>query len=312
MNFQNLTVIEKPIFYLDLAFGRAKKRAELVRDKIKGSSKSRINKSKDIELAKIDIIRNVLVDRLDQILTSYPSFDQLPEFYKGLVKCTLDYAQVKKSLGAINWCSKKVNDFYIMYKKKIAKCEDLNKINQYRREYYGRISSAIDQIGKELRELENARKTMKGFPAVKTEKNTIVIIGFPNVGKTTLLYKLTGSKPEINDYPFTTRNINVGNFKDSQLLDTPGTLNRFNKMNNIERQAHLAMKHVAHKIIYIFDLTESYPIKDQIELYNNLKEFGKPVIIFLSKVDLLQKEQVAEFKKKFKAIDDVKKLKELI
>ena len=95
----------------------------------------------------------------------------------------------------------------------------------------------------------------------------------------------------------------IGYIENIQLLDTPGTLNRFNKMNDIEQQAYLVMKLVAEKIIYIFDLTEPYPLKDQIKLYERIKELGKPVIIYLSKTDILDKKKVNEFKKKYEAVD---------
>jgi GTP1/Obg family GTP-binding protein len=82
-------------------------------------------------------------------------------------------------------------------------------------------------------------------------------------------------------------------------------------MNKIEQEAYLALKYVADKIIYIFDLTEPYPIEDQIKLYNRLKELNKPIIIYLSKTDILEKEKIEEFSKKFKVVD-LEELKKII
>lgn len=309
MNFQNLTAIETPDTYLDIAFGKAKKTVERIREKIKINEKvndPRLDKSKKIEMERISAIRNILYDRLNEIIKSYPNIDRLPEFYKQLVKCTLDYPALKKSLGAVNWASNKVCDFFRFYQSKITKTKDLEKVNSYRREFYGRISSVLKKIKEELAYLEECRKIMKGYPAVKTSVPTAAVMGFPNVGKTTLLYKLTGSKPEINSYAFTTRRINISYIiekeKKIQILDTPGTLNRFEKMNNIEQQAYLALKHCSQLIVYVFDITEPFPIKDQESLLRNLKEFKKEIIIYLSKADILEKEKVNEFKKKHKDI----------
>lgn len=131
---------------------------------------------------------------------------------------------------------------------------------------------------------------------------TVAIAGFPNVGKTTLLSKITSSTPEINSYAFTTKGLNLGYAKMKnlkiQFIDTPGTLNRLNKMNSIEKQAHLAMKYVTDIIIYIFDLTESYPLADQEKLFKRIKEYDLPEIIYLSKTDLLDKDTIGSFKKK--------------
>ena len=314
MNFQDLVKVEIPDFYLDVAFRRTKEKARLIRgSQLKGT---RMDKSRYIETRKIELIKDTLVNSLIKIVKSFPSIDQLPEFYLELVKCTIDYAMLKKSLGAVNWAIKRVDEFFKIYSSKINKCSDLQKINQYRREFYGRISSFIKQIKKELAFLEESRKIMKGFPAIKTSIPTIVIAGFPNIGKTTLLYKLTGSKPEINSYAFTTKGINVSYYKNEnkkiQLLDTPGTLDRFNKMNYIEKQAYLAITLLAEKIIYIFDLTEPYPIESQLKLYKSLTKLGKPVVCFLSKTDVIDKKIVEEFAKKHKCITDIKKLEKEI
>ena len=152
---------------------------------------------------------------------------------------------------------------------------------------------------------------------VKTKLPTIAIAGFPNVGKSTLLGKISSSKPEVAAYPFTTKGIMIGYFKkDSkkiQILDTPGTLNRLDKMNMIEKQAWLALKLVAKKIIYIFDLTEPFPLDLQEELYTKIKQLQKPVMIYLSKTDILEKEKVNKFKQKYRtAITDLEELKKII
>lgn len=318
MNFQDLTKIETADFYLDLAFRKAKKTVEKVRakTKIRAGKDARLEKSKRIETERISTIRNILYDRLNEILTSFPSINSLPIFYQELVKCTLDYVALKKSLGAINWVAKKVNDFFRIYQSKITKTRDLEKINALRREFYGRVSSVVNRIKEELAYLEEARRVMKDFPAVKTSVKTAAVMGFPNVGKTTLLYKLTGSKPEINTYAFTTKNINISYIKTKdkkiQILDTPGTLNRFNKMNDIEKQAYLALKHCADLIVYVFDLTEPFPLKDQESLLKELRKFEKKILIYLSKTDILEKEKVEEFKKKYKVIIDASELKKVL
>ena len=146
---------------------------------------------------------------------------------------------------------------------------------------------------------------MRNFPAIKTKIKTICITGFPNVGKSTLLKKITGSNVEIQPYAFTTKKLLLGYIdKKIQLIDTPGTLNRYNRMNSIEKQAYLAIKHLAHKVIYVFDLTETcgYEIEQQIKLYKRLKEEfeEKEIIIYLSKTDILKREQVELFSKYFK------------
>jgi GTP1/Obg family GTP-binding protein len=71
-------------------------------------------------------------------------------------------------------------------------------------------------------------------------------------------------------------------------------------MNPIEKQAYLAMKHVSNLIIYVFDLTLTYPIKDQVKLYKRVLDFGLPMIVYFSKNDLIDEKEILDFSKKYK------------
>lgn len=285
MNFQGLGEIRDFQFYLDVAFNAGSKAAQHERDNTKNND--RLNKSKDIELARIKVARAKLEKQLRDILIAFPSLDGMTEFYQELVRTTLDYEQVKKSLGAVNWAANQVAMFGRKFELKLKGAKELPTINMQRRAFFGRASSILKQIGPELRILENARKTMKTFPSIKQKLYTAAIAGFPNVGKSTLLAKLTGSKPQIQDYEFTTKTLNVATFGETvrvQCIDTPGTLNRADKMNSIERLADVALKYEADIVVFVFDPT--YDEKKQFELLNKLKELDKEMLIYVSKTDL--------------------------
>lgn len=312
MNFQNLRKVEGPDFYLDVAFRRAKEKSDLHRGKVK--IQTRLSKSQQVEIYRMEVMKSSITNQMESILKSFPTLDELPPFYNALVKITLDYDKLKKSLGCVGWARQRTEKLFNIYKGKIKKCEKLEKINGLRTEFSGRVASHLKQIKAEFEYLEAARRVMKSYPNVKTSLPTVAIAGFPNVGKTTLLSKLTGSKPDIQPYAFTTKEINVGYLifddKKIQLLDTPGTLNRFEKMNWIEKIASLAIELCADKIVYIFDLTEtSYPLSDQIELYDKLKAMDKEIVCYLSKTDILEQKRIKEFSRKIACVTDAEKLK---
>ncbi len=315
MSFNNVVQVEKPDDYIDMAFKRANKKAMEARfEKFKGT---RMDKSKKIEIAKIQEINKVLVKQMDLIIKSFPSFDDLQEFYKEMIKTFTDYMKLKKALGAINWVKKKILEFDRMYVAKIKGTTDIRSVNKHRVDYYGRVSSLMKRIKKELKILEDVRKTLKGFPHIKTKMFTVGIVGFPNVGKTTLMSKLSGSKPDIQNYAFTTKGVNVAYMKAGndkvQLLDTPGTLNRFNKMNGIEKQAYLAVKYCAGLLVYVFDPTETYPVSEQEELLKIFEKFDIPVLFYVSKEDMeTSKEMAAKLKKKYKALSIAELKKEIV
>ncbi len=312
MNFQDLKKIEGPDFYLDVAFRKASKRVSEIRSSSR--EKDRFNKSKNLELTRLELIRTVLTEQLNKITDSFPSIDKLDEFYKELIKCTLDYRDLKKSLGSVSWAVDKIHYMYKFYKNKIIKTKDHRKINSLRKEFYGRVSSILKQIKPYLFYLEESRKTMRNYPAIKTSLYTVCLFGFPNVGKSTLLKKLTTADPEINAYPFTTKKLNLGYIKTPktkiQVIDTPGTLNRLNKMNYIELQAYLAVKHLADLIVYVFDPSLEYSFEKQEKLLKKLEEFDKEIVLYMSKTDIADKDVIKQYKKKYSKIQDFDSLKE--
>lgn len=311
MNFQDLLKVETPKTYLDTAFKRAKKDADDLRMHTKGT---RLTKSRRVEAEKIRAIDSTLTKSLQNILHSFPSLRQLDTFYVELIKLTLDYREIKRALGAVNWCKQAISKLSDHYHHKILRATEFETINAMRREYYGRVSSLIKQIRENLEYLEKARKVMKGYPAIKTGMFTVCICGFPNVGKSTLLSKLSSAKPEIKEYAFTTKGLNTGYMKEGyiniQLIDTPGTLNRFEKMNMIEKMAYLAVLHCADAIIYVYDLTEPYPLKDQQKLYSRYEAYKRPILVYLSKTDILDSAILDQFHKHGMAVSpsEVKKL----
>jgi nucleolar GTP-binding protein len=307
MNFQNLNKIEKADFYLDIAFGRAKKRAEQSKET---SKKDRFSAQKESEFIRIDTISDYLKAQMMKILKSYPSIDSLPDFYQELIKLTLDYRRLKKALASLNWAQKKIADMSKQAKSTVRRVHDQRMFQPKRNEFYGRISSVIKQISKNLEYLEEARKIMKRYPAIKTSLRTVALCGYPNVGKSSLLKSLTGASPEVNVYPFTTKTINLGYMKARlqdkeikiQLIDVPGLFSR-SKLNDIEMLSYLVLKHVANSALFLLDCSEqrSYEISDQLKLLRKIKkEFGIPVQVLVSKSDITRPKDLT---------DEIKKLK---
>lgn len=292
MNFQSLTHIEPVERYIDRAMRASSKAASLQREQLKGSEKNRLLRSRQIEIARVDAFSEPVLSILYRITREYPNFDELPDFYKELVSCTLDVDMLRKSLGAVNWAYRQIKNMRMNYRRKIKANKSLGEFNKMRTSFLGRACSILRQVKTDFVFLEECRKVMKRFPAIKTSWKTVVIAGVPNVGKSTVLASLTGSKPEIAYYPFTTKNLNFGSDKKNkvQFVDTPGLLDRpLSKRNKIERQAIIALQHIADVIVYVFDPSEScgYSLQEQKNLLREIRRlFDVPVIVAANKTDL--------------------------
>lgn len=305
MNFEKIKPVINGKQLLDLAFRKAREKSQ--GKKLIGEWSQRVTQK---ELLKLDVIQDTLVSRLEEIIKNFPQTEKLPLFYHKLMNITLNFPYFKKSLGALNWGIHKIKFFHREYLMKIKRCREYNKKREYSHGFYGRISSLLKQINENLVYLETCRQIMRTYPDIQ-EMPTVCIYGFPNVGKTTLLNKLTGTQARIEAYAFTTQSINVGylttNNQKIQVLDVPGSLARPEKKNNIELIAELVVEELADIIIYVFDLSgySGYGIKKQEQLFKKLSK-NKKILVYLCKTDLTDTETIAQFKHKHYSLEEIK------
>ena len=130
------------------------------------------------------------------------------------------------------------------------------------------------------------------------KKSTIVIIGKPNVGKSTLFNRLIGkSKSIVSPVEGVTRDRVYGTFewlnKYFELIDTGGYIpkNKDSLNDEIKLQAEIAT-HSSDLVLFMIDGKKDISINDQI-LSSSIKKTNKPYILVINKVDELIQEDGA-------------------
>jgi nucleolar GTP-binding protein len=162
------------------------------------------------------------------------------------------------------------------------------------RRTYGRLASYLQEIDPDLERLHEIIQFRRARPEVLPGVPSIVVAGFPNVGKSSLVTRLSSAKPEVAAYPFTTRAIVVGHtdlgFDRLQVVDTPGVLGRKVRSNPAEQEALAVIGTQPTIIVFVIDPTgtSGYPLADQEALLNRWRsEFpGTPIIAVETKADL--------------------------
>ena len=133
------------------------------------------------------------------------------------------------------------------------------------------------------------------------------LVGFPNVGKSTLLKTLTSAKPKIGNYEFTTLKPNLGiveyrNFKSFVIADIPGIIEGASEGKGL---GHYFLRHIERNSVLLFLLSADSKdvVKEYEVLLNELKKYNpelvdKQRLIAISKSDLINEKDIEKIKNK--------------
>jgi len=249
----------------------------------------------NVDRANEDFVRAVakaIHDKLKSVVSSFPSFERLPPFYQEATEILVSLDRLKRSLGAVTWAADQVWIIGSGYTRSMRSAEDTD---QKRRQAVARIASIVHQVEDDLVFLNDARNILRKLPHVTEDEFTVVVAGFPNVGKSSFIKHVSTADPEIAAYPFTTKGIIVGHHEIGkreriQFIDTPGVLERpAEERNPIERQAVSAIINTADVVLFILDASEhcGYSLDDQVRLLEEIHRLvDVPVVTVVNKADI--------------------------
>lgn len=273
---------------------------ELLDKAFRKSVRARAGKApgRTAEKAMILTASNILADNLRVIVRRFPNLNEIDPFYAETIDIVIGIDKLKMSLASVNWAATKIHQLSRASIAKISRAPDPKAV---RKQMFGRASSIMREIRSDLDFLNQARRTINALPALGDEP-TILVAGYPNVGKSSFVAFVTSATPEIALYPFTTKGIVVGHItyheRRYQIVDLPGLLDRpLFKRNPIELQAISALKHLGDVILFIVDpsVTSGYTVPEQLSLLNELRsQVALPIIVAANKLDLKPTESVEE------------------
>ncbi|WP_137284006.1 NOG1 family protein [Halorussus salinisoli] len=280
MIFENLPTTPTSEELIDKAFSRA-------------ARAGRAKNGAEAQQSMLQTASNILSDNLQNVAAEWPDFDEVDPFYYELADAIVDVDELRQSLSEIQWASRKTHDIGREYQGKLTGDADADR--KFRKQGFARLADVVEEVEDDLLRVGEAHQDLRRLPDIDPDEPTIVVAGYPNVGKSSFVNEVTNARNEIAEYPFTTKGVRVGHFEQDhiryQIVDTPGLLDRpEDERNDIENQAVSALTHLADAILFVVDASGycGYPLDAQLELRDALAERFEdvPVLTVCNKSDL--------------------------
>jgi len=270
---------------IDQAFSRAARA---------GRAKSGIDAQQSMLLT----ASNILSDNLENVVTGWPDFDLLDPFYYNLADAIVGIDEIRPHLNEIGWAASKTKDIRHEYESRLYD-GDADTARKLRKQAFARMADVVEEVGDDLEAIMDARGKLRDLPDIRPDEPTIVVAGYPNVGKSSFVNSVTRASNKEASYPFTTTQIHVGHLTHKriryQLIDTPGLLDRPPEdRNESESQAVSALEHAGDVVLVVIDPSGDcgYPLDVQQALRDDIEaRFDVPVLTVYNKRDRMSESE---------------------
>ena len=290
-NFKKIAPIPDATAFIDIVLTRTQRKTPTV-----VHPGYKITRIRNFYMRKVKFTEQTIVEKLGAILQDFPRLDDIHPFYADLMNILYDRDHFKLALGQINTAKNLITNISKDYLRLMKYADSLYRCKQLKRAALGRYCTLIKKLKASLGYLEEVRKHISRLPALDPNTRTLLLTGYPNVGKSSFMNKVTRADVDVQPYAFTTKALFVGHADHRclrfQVVDTPGILDRpLEERNTIEMQAITALAHLQCCVLYFLDISEQcgYPITQQIQLYESIRPLfvNKQVLVVANKTDVV-------------------------
>lgn len=283
--------------FLDIVLSKTQRKTPTVIHK-----NFKISRIRNFYMRKVKFTQDSFDEKLDAILTEFPILDELHPFMASLMNVLYDKNHYKLALGQLRTAKHLIDQVAKDYVRLLKFGDSLYRCKQLKKAALGRMATIMRRQKDALAYLEQVRQHLSRLPAIDPNTRTLLVCGYPNVGKSSFMNKVTRADVDVQPYAFTTKSLFVGHLDYKylrwQVIDTPGILDHpLEEMNTIEMQSITALAHLRSCVMYFMDLSEQcgYTVEAQCKLFHSIKPLfaGKPTFVVINKIDVTRLEDVS-------------------
>lgn len=244
------------------------------------------SKMKAAYLKKADIMFDCLLNQFVRWQSRFPAISSLHPFERELVNLSLEngLSTYTKTIDRFFTVEKGIKHFRDRARIELGKISFTKGVQAWYNDQVKKLKSFMDTKGLYIDELKQMFKLLYNLNVLTPLLPTAVLIGMPNIGKSSLVRTVSSGSPEVQNYAFTTRSIIVGHLllegrakgrNMIQVTDTPGMLVRPDEERNKKEKLTVAVlnnfPHVT--VVFVIDPSENIgaPLDKQFALRLDLK-----------------------------------------
>jgi len=297
-NFKKIQVVPGAKDMIDIVLSRTNRKTATIIHK--GYNISRI---RAFYMKKVKYTQQTFHDKLTQIIEDFPILDEIHPFYEDLINVLYNRDHYKLALGQVNHCRHYIDGLSKDYVRLLKYGDSLFRCKQLKRAALGRMVTMMKKQAPNLAYLEQVRQHLSRLPSIDPNTRTLLLCGYPNVGKSSFINKLTRADVEVQPYAFTTKSLFVGHtdyqYTRWQVIDTPGILDHpLEDRNTIEMQSITALAHLRATVLFLIDVSEQcgFSLEQQLSLFKSIKPLfsNKPLLLVANKVDVKKVSDLSE------------------
>jgi len=297
-NFKRITVVPSAKDFIDLILSKTQRKTPTVIHKSYAISRIR-----SFYMRKVKFTQQNYNERLSKIINEFPKLDDLHPFHADLCNIMYNKDHYKIALGHMNMARNVIDQIGREYTRAMKNADSLYRCKMMKKAALGRMCTMMKRQATTLKYLEDVRQHLSRLPSIDPNARTLILSGFPNVGKSSLMNKITRAEVDVQPYAFTTKSLFVGHmnyrYLPWQVIDTPGILDRPNEeRNESEMLSVSALIHINACVIYVMDVSEqcNESLESQLQLFKNIEPVfeSRPLFVMANKIDVVTKDELKE------------------
>lgn len=204
-NFKSLKVVNSSKDLINIVLSKTQRKTPTV-----VHAGYNISRLRGFYMRKVKFTQDTIHEKLSEIIDGFPKLDDIHPFFADLINVLYDKDHYKLALGHVHSCRNMIDNIAKDYVRLLKYGDSLYRCKMLKKAALGRMCTVLKKLTASFTYLDEVRKHLARLPSINPFERTLLITGYPNVGKSSFTNNITNANVEVQPYPFTTQSLYVG------------------------------------------------------------------------------------------------------